>query len=66
MKLTHKFSLQVSVDGDWLCLKELDNDIPTSGSVVRNRFEHLDITPELERMARYPNYPIAPKGKFRL
>ena len=66
-------NFRVSVDGDWLCLKEVDDQElaseasssgPTSSSVeVRQRKKQppdsLAITPELERLEKiYPNYPV--------
>merc|ERR1719188_485723 len=47
-------NFRVSVDGEWLCLKEL-NDL----GEVSNAFPP---TPELERITYYPNYPVGPKG----
>ena len=56
-------NFRVSVDGDWLCLKEVDDQElaseaaslssgPTSSSEVRQRKppDSLSITPELERL----------------
>ena len=64
-------NFRVSVDGDWLCLKEVDDQElaseasssgPTSSSEVRQRKQPPDslaITPELERLEKiYPNYPV--------
>ena len=64
-------NFRVSVDGDWLCLKEVDDQElaseaslssgPTSSSEVRQRKppDSLAITPELERLEKiYPNYPV--------
>jgi len=48
-------NFRVSVDGEWLCLKEL-NDL----GEVSNAFPP---TPELERITYYPNYPVGPKGE---
>lgn len=55
-------NFRVSVDGDWLCLKELPDTVSTSLAGHQLRYEQMAITPELERMTRYPNYPLAGKG----
>jgi hypothetical protein len=55
-------NFRVSVDGDWLCLKELPDTVSTSYAGHQLRYEQMAITPELERMTRYPNYPLAGKG----
>ena len=61
-------NFRVSVDGDWLCLKELPDTVSTTLAGHQLRYEQIAITPELERMTRYPNYPLAGKGilKFPL
>ena len=62
-------NFRVSVDGDWLCLKEVEDQelaSEASGSSprpaeVRQRKppDSLAITPELERLEKiYPNYPV--------
>ena len=55
-------NFRVSVDGDWLCLKELPDTVSTSFAGHQLRYEQMAITPELERLTRYPNYPLAGKG----
>jgi len=57
-------NFQVFADGDWLCLKELDDqDTSSSASseISRQRKppDSLAITPELDRLEKiYPNYPV--------
>ena len=63
-------NFRVSVDGDWLCLKEVEDQELASeassleqskSSEVRQRKppDSLAITPELERLEKiYPNYPV--------
>ena len=61
--------IRVSVDGDWLCLRELDGEMdvagcgsslsPPSGS---NRGKWTPTTPEFEQMVRYPTYPVGRTG----
>ena len=62
-------NFRVSVDGAWLCLKEVEDQelaSEASGSSprpaeVRQRKppDSLAITPELERLEKiYPNYPV--------
>jgi hypothetical protein len=55
-------NFRVSVDGDWLCLKELPDTVSTTVAGHQLRYEQMAITPELERMTRYPNYPLHGKG----
>lgn len=54
-------NFRVSVDGDWLCLKEVD-DSGMASEVMRQRRkppDSLAITPELDRLEKiYPNYPV--------
>ena len=64
-------NFQVFADGDWLCLKEVDDqDSASSASseISRQRKppDSLAITPELDRLEKiYPNYPVGnPKGLF--
>ena len=64
-------NFQVFADGDWLCLKELDDqDTSSSASseISRQRKppDSLAITPELDRLEKiYPNSPVGnPKGLF--
>ena len=64
-------NFQVFADGDWLCLKELDDqDTLSSASSELSRQrkppDSLAITPELERLEKiYPNYPVGnPKGSY--
>jgi len=45
-------NFRVSVDGEWLCLKELQE--------LGNNFPP---TPELEKITFYPNYPVGPKER---
>ena len=66
-------NFQVFADGDWLCLKELDDqDTSSSASseISRQRKppDSLAITPELDRLEKiYPNYPVGnPKGLFSI
>ena len=59
-------NFRVSVDGDWLCLKEVDGDTSSSaastaseGARQRRPPDSLAITPELDRLEKiYPNYPV--------
>ena len=60
-------NFRVSVDGDWLCLKEVEDQelaseassIPLEASRQRKPPDSLAITPELERLEKiYPNYPV--------
>ena len=62
-------NFRVSVDGDWLCLKEVEDQelaseassLEPKSSEVRQRKppDSLAITPELERLEKiYPNYPV--------
>ena len=67
-------NFRVSVDGDWLCLKEVEEEIRARNAAVAEIAEverklqrtipppdTLAITPELERLATiYPNYPVGP------
>lgn len=63
-------NFRVSVDGDWLCLKEVDDQdtasTASSSEVTRQRKppDSLAITPELDRLEKmYPNYPVGnPRG----
>jgi len=48
-------NFRVSVDGEWLCLKELQE----LGDIA-NTFPP---TPELERITYYPNYPVGPRER---
>jgi len=48
-------NFRVSVDGEWLCLKELQE----LGDIT-NTFPP---TPELERITYYPNYPVGPRER---
>ena len=66
-------NFQVFADGDWLCLKELDDQdtsSSTSSELSRQRKppDSLAITPELDRLEKiYPNYPVGnPKGLFSI
>ncbi len=65
-------NFRVSVDGDWLCLKEIEEEIKARNAAVAEIEEverklqrtipppdTLAITPELERLATvYPTYPV--------
>ena len=56
-------NFRVSVDGDWLCLKEVEanNEVAVLSQVTRQRQppDTLAITPELDRLEKlYPNYPV--------
>ena len=65
-------NFRVSVDGDWLCLKEVDDQdsiaSTVSSDISRSRKppDSLAITPELDRLEKiYPNYPVGnPKGEY--
>ena len=59
-------NFRVSVDGDWLCLKELPDTVSTTVAGHQLRYEQMAITPELEKMTRYPNYPLHGKGSLAL
>lgn len=48
-------NFRVSVDGEWLCLKELQE----LGDLANN----FPPTPELERITFYPNYPVGPRDR---
>ena len=51
---------RVSVDGDWLCLKELDDEMMALTKARNNQENHRrcsSATPELEHV-RYPDYPV--------
>ena len=53
-------NFRVSVDGDWLCLKEVEAG-EAALQVTRQRQppDTLAITPELDRLEKlYPNYPV--------
>lgn len=67
-------NFRVSVDGDWLCLKEVDGDQDSTSSQASSMEasaaaaagkqrpkppDSLAITPELDRLEKiYPNYPV--------
>lgn len=57
-------NFRVSVDGDWLCLKELPDTVSTTVAGHQLRYEQMAITPELEKMTRYPHYPLHGKGRL--
>ena len=64
-------NFQVFADGDWLCLKEVDDQDSASSassevSIQRKPPDSLAITPELDRLEKiYPNYPVGnPKGLY--
>ena len=75
--LTDDSDCRVSVDGDWLCLKELDGGVgcemdvagcgglspPRSSSSSRGKW--TPTTPEFEQMVRYPTYPVGRTGTRR-
>ena len=51
-------NFRVSVDGEWLCLKELED----FGTVVQAKGKNFPSTPEFEQIVRYPDYPLGKKG----
>lgn len=51
-------NFRVSVDGEWLCLKELED----FGTVVQAKGKNFPSTPEFEQIVRYPDYPLGRKG----
>ena len=60
------------MDGDWLCLKELDDgggsdmDVAGCGSLSPpSRGKWTPTTPEFEQMVRYPTYPVGRTGTRR-
>ena len=67
-------NFKVSVDGDWLCLKKLDegedsgaasgSSVAASESPAPPKNELLDsLALELENLTQYPNYPVeSPRG----
>ena len=65
-------NFRVSVDGDWLCLKEVDDQDSTASTASSGLSRHkrppdsLAITPELDRLEKiYPTYPVGnPKGIY--
>ena len=64
---------RVSVDGDWLCLKELEGgnvggemmDVALSPPSSSSRGKWTPTTPEFEQMVRYPTYPVGRTGITR-
>merc|ERR1711971_1070025 len=48
-------NFRVSVDGEWLCLKELQE--------LGDLASTFPPTPELERLTYYPNYPVGPRER---
>ena len=65
---------RVSVDGDWLCLKELDDGVGAGGDDMMDvalsphsssRGKWTPTTPEFEQMVRYPTYPVGRTGITR-
>lgn len=48
-------NFRVSVDGEWLCLKELQE--------LGDLTSTFPPTPELERVTYYPNYPVGPRER---
>lgn len=54
-------NFRVSVDGEWLCLKELSDFAPPSedGEPESVPGPH----PDLERLIHYPDYPFGRRGK---
>merc|ERR1719192_1540816 len=48
-------NFRVSVDGEWLCLKELQE--------LGDLASTFPPTPELERITYYPNYPVGPRER---
>ena len=70
-------NFRVSVDGDWLCLKELGEEgVPKVGSSnfeepseeeIKRHTKHMTsslLTPTLDKSINYPNYPTSNKGVF--
>ena len=66
-------NFRVSVDGDWLCLKELEEDTHqvdknkeiTNDIAVKRHAQHMTssfLTPTLDKSINYPNYPTSKKG----
>ena len=66
-------NFRVSVDGDWLCLKELEEDThqvdknkeTTNDIAVKRHAQHMTssfLTPTLDKSINYPNYPTSKKG----
>ena len=64
-------NFRVSVDGDWLCLKELGgSDMDLAGSSAAGlsppapppKGKWTPTTPEFEQMVRYPTYPVGRTG----
>ncbi len=60
---------RVSVDGDWLCLKELEDGVTdaavdAAGMPFPSEAKRPDFptTPEFEQIVRYPNYPVGRTG----
>ena len=69
-------NFRVSVDGDWLCLKELEEDThqvdknteTTNDIAVKRHAQHMTssfLTPTLDKSINYPNYPTSKKGAIR-
>ncbi len=46
-------NFRVSVDGDWLCLKELEEQKLNAAAAAN---------PDIETMVRYPDYPLGTLG----
>ena len=67
-------NFRVSVDGDWLCLKELEESEtkvgnqkgdPPSYEQIKKHKQHMTsslLTPTLDKNVNYPNYPTSKKG----
>jgi hypothetical protein len=64
-------NFRVSVDGDWLCLKELGDSVGRGGEgggvksmngQQQKKRKDFPTTPEFEQMVRYPNYPVGRTG----
>ena len=69
-------NFRVSVDGDWLCLKELEEGMPKG---MNNTQKHINddeikkhtelmtsslLTPTLDNSIHYPNYSSSRKGRY--
>jgi hypothetical protein len=70
-------NFRVSVDGDWLCLKELEEGVPKvdnnielpSEEQIKKHTQHMTsslLTPTFDKSINYPNYPTSNKGAYKL
>ena len=66
-------NFRVSVDGDWLCLKELEGGVPkvndskeiSGEEQIKTHTQHMTsslLTPNIDKSINYPNYPTSNKG----